>query len=282
MDWKCGPALAAVALCLAASEAAADGVYKIYDYREDVIGELVLEGDVHLGSAGKVAMLTLASQNMVIYVPTEAIYLTLEESNPIIRQRQVFEGGWISTDPNAERIWGACGGPAAVDHWGRERTVWGDIEWITTDLVNGFPEVVVRLGQCGNGVNDWGWTNVALDFPPVRIAPPIEPPVEAQAMETCGNNPDIKERALGCSDVIANPFSDPSNVSWAHWSRAYVRCGTAPARDIIADLVEAARTDTAQWQEYYARASDYQGPEDGVFSTELYGAIVKFAEAGCR
>ena len=281
MTLKSALTAAALTTALAASTAQADGVYKIYDTNQSLIGEVILQEDVYLPNEGTVAMLTMEAENLVFYVPQDAIYITLDHNNPVIAHRQVFEGGWLTTDPNAARNWGSCSQPA-TDHQNIQRPVWGNLEWITTDLINGFPEISIRIGQCDNGVGDWATTNVALDFPPVRVAQQPKPVDEAIAMDHCGNNSDTVERALSCSDVIANPFANASNVSWAHWSRAYLRCGNAPERDVIADLVASARVDTAQWQEYYARASDYTGPQDGQFSNDLYASIVHFVEKGCR
>jgi len=107
-------------------------------------------------------------------------------------------------------------------------------------------------------------------------------PSMSASQETCGNNADLNQRSQGCSDLISNPLASTTDVTWALWSRAYVRCGNAPDNDVISDLMMAARLDTKEWQEYFRGAGGYTGAIDGQMNVELYKAVSRYVKAGCR
>lgn len=263
--------LTAGAMALAiAGPALADGVYKMYDYREGYVDELEIIGDVVLDGE-TFALFEMKNMQMQFYVPQDAAYVMVEASNPIIANNQVFEGGWTSTAPPGEERWAPCSGDAVTDHNSQDRAVWGEMTWTYTALDNYDLHFKLGLGHCDGEIEDWAWND-----------PSRELPSEEEAMEICGNERDNELRALGCSDVISNPTASASNVSWAHWSRAYVRCSSAPVEDLIADFMAAARTDTLQWQEYWQRVSGYEGPMDGQVNYQLYGAASRWANQRCR
>lgn len=256
---------------LMVSTAFADGVDKMYDYREGYIDEIEIVGDATFPNGETFAVFEMFDMQMRFYVPQDAVYVMMTADNPVISQQIPFEGGWVSTAAPGQERWSNCPGAPISDHNGQMRGVYGDLVWTNTRLENNDLYFSLQIGHCDDPVEDWAFNN------PSKNASPIE-----EAKEICGNESDLYLRALGCSDIIANPDATPQDVSWAHWSRAYVRCGDAPQSDIVADLMSAVRLDPLEWQDYYQRVSGYRGPMDGQMNYQLHGAVTRFAGKGCR
>lgn len=256
---------------LFASTALADGVDKMYDYRGGYIDELSIIGDVTFPDGETYALFEMAEMDMLFYIPQDAAYVMIDATNPIIANQQPFEGGWISTAAPGDDRWGACPGEPVYDHNDQPRYTYGDVIWTYTGLDNYDLYFSLQLGHCEQNPEEWAYNDPSKELPPVD-----------EAMETCGNERDNVLRALGCSNVISNPTASTADVSWALWSRAYVRCGDAPVEDIISDLMAAVRMDPVEWKEYYQRVSGYEGPMDTSIDYNLYGAVSRFANGGCR
>ena len=263
-----------VASLIATGFARADGIDKMYDYRENFIDEFEIIGDVYSLDGQQWAMFEMKAMQMRFYLPPQGVYVQIDENNPIIRNRTPFRGYWTTTAPRGQERWGACPDSPQADHDGRARWEYGDAVITNNYLENGDLYFSLEIGHCDDPVEAWAFNNPALDQPILNTV--------AQSMEICGNERDLVERALGCSDVIAHPEAPLADVAWAHWSRAYVRCSTAPKRDIVADLMAAVRIDPLDWQKYYRRIGEYHGPLNGQISNELYAAAEAFADRQCR
>lgn len=258
-----------IACCAAA--ALADGVDKMYDYREGYIDELEIIGDIVFPGEGPYALFEMADMQMRFYVPPDAAYVQIDPSNPIISQQRPFEGGWVSTAAPGNERWADCPGAPVFDHEGQRRRVYGDLVWTYLGLEDGDLFFKLQIGHCDGPVEDWAYNDPSKNMPTLT-----------EATEICGNEDDLVLRALGCSDIISNPGATPQDLSWAYWSRAYVRCSDAPMPDIISDLMSAVRLDTLEWQEYYQRVSGYRGPLDGQVNYQLHGAVERYANRKCR
>ena len=262
-----------VTAAFAATAAIADGVYKMYDYREGYIDEFEIVGDVTGPDGNQYAMFEMRDMKMVFYIPPEAAYVTISHDNPIIANNIPYSGYWVSTAAPGEAQWDSCNNGSVPDHNGVPRPLWGDLVHVYTELSADTYDLYFKLqiGSCGAIPEDWAFNDPSRELPSLDVA-----------METCGNEHDTTLRALGCSDVISNPLAPVADVSWALWSRAYVRCGDVPVSDTIADLTEAVRIHPSDWHDYYKRVSGYDGPMDGTLNYQLYGAISRWANKGCR
>ena len=265
---------ALVASFCAASLVHADGINKMYDYRENVIDDFEIIGDVYSLDGRQWAMFEMKTMKMRFYLPPEGVYVTIDPNNPIIRNRTPFRGYWTSTAPRGQESWGACPDAPQADHEGRARWGYGEAVITNNYIENGDLYFTLDIGHCDGPVESWAFNDPSRDQPSLNSV--------AHSMDVCGNESDLVERALGCSDVIAHPEAPLADVAWAHWSRAYVRCRTAPKRDIVADLMAAVRIDPLDWQKYYRRIGEYHGPLDGRISHELYAAAEAFADRQCR
>ncbi|MEL7116101.1 MAG: hypothetical protein AAGP08_10990 [Pseudomonadota bacterium] len=267
------PAFCAVGLTFIGLSAAADGVDKMYNYLGEYVDEFEIMGDVYVPDEGEYAHFEMDHINARIYIPKDAAYVSIDANNPIIRDSVAFEGGWVSTASPDEEGYRPCADGPVYDHEYVARDVWGEIEYRYLYLDGAYDLYFqMRRSVCGGPMEDWVWND-----------PTRELPSEDVAMNTCGNESDLYLRAEGCTNVISNPSASLSNVSWAHWSRGYVLCGEVPVEQTIADFMASMRADpTVKWQEYWQRVSGYAGPMDGQLNYQLYGAMSRWANQGCR
>ena len=266
---------AALMVCLFAGNlAGADGIDRMYDYRENFIDEFEIIGDVYSLDGREWAMFEMKAMQMRFYLPPQGVYVSVDPNNPIIRNRTPFRGYWVTTAPRGQERWGACPDSPQADHDGRAAWEYGEAVITNNYIENGDLYFSLEIGHCDDPVEFWAVNNPALDQP---VGNSLE-----YYVETCGNEPDVVERALGCSDVIAHPDATLTQVAAAHWGRAYVRCNSAPKRDVVADLMSAIRIDPLDWQQYYRRIGEYHGPLDGRITPELRAAAQAFADGDCR
>jgi len=269
-----------------AGAAWADGIDPVYSVDGVYMDDIEIMGDVRLPDGKEYAMLEMRNLNMRFYIDPDAIYVMMEDNNPILVNDTPFNGYWVSTVSLDVGNWPGCD-YYFEDHEGFSRRAFGNVTWTNTGIAdNGYElEFLIDIGTCNSATQGWGVSRAALQMTAPPTAPPVMPvgrrTIE-QARETCGNEDDLTLRALGCSDMIAHPDATPGDVTWAHWGRAYVRCERAPDQDVIADLVVALRQDTKEYQGYFQRVGTYSGPIDGVLRPEIFDSVTQFVEAGCR
>ena len=152
---------ATVALFLGVSSVWADGTYKLYPIGESYPlgyqqipngdGEISIQNDVTY-DGDTYATWWVERLKMMIYIPTKAAYVTVEENNPIIGKK--FKGGWFSHKTKEELGAQVCD-ETEEDHAGKERFFGGDLEWTITSLA-GVYEFQIALGSCEDPVKLWG------------------------------------------------------------------------------------------------------------------------------
>ena len=69
---------ALVASFCAASLVHADGINKMYDYRENVIDDFEIIGDVYSLDGRQWAMFEMKAMQMRFYLPPEGVYVTID------------------------------------------------------------------------------------------------------------------------------------------------------------------------------------------------------------
>ncbi len=211
----------------------------------------------------------------------------LTHDNPIIQQQTPFYGYWIGYDPDPSGKWAPCDLDTYPDHTGRQHRLYGDLVWTNLSLSNDYDlEFAIDIGHCGGPVVLWV-TNQTYQYnapppPPPPSGPMFDPWDFNTVVDICGNDPNSTARALGCTRVIGHPEATLEDVTWAYWSRAYVRCGSTPEPEIVADLMSAVWLDPYTWQEYFRGAGGYRGPIDGQITYELVEAVNTYVAGGCR
>jgi hypothetical protein len=266
--------------------ALADGVDPLYDQNGNYIGDVEIVGDVFNQSGVEFARLDIPSMRMTLYVDPEAVYVTLTQDNPIIQQQTPFYGYWIGWDPDPSGLWSACDYDTYPDHTGRQYRLYGDLVWTNLSLSNNWDlEFAIDIGHCGGPVVPWV-TNQQYQYnapPPPPNNPASYDPWDLNVLrDICGNDPDLTARAMGCTRIIAHPESSIDDVTSGYWTRAYVRCGSVPDPEIIADLMSAVWLDPYTWQEYFRDVSGYRGPIDGQISYELVQSVNRYVVGGCN
>jgi len=268
-----------------AMAATADGIDQIYDMEGNHMGEIEILGDVTMPNGVEYALFAAEEVQMFLFVDPDGVYVMMEEDNPVFTERRVYDGVWVSTEPVEQTHFPRCRSPL-TDDTGAVYPVHGTLKWTNYGIApNGYQiEFEIELGVCEDIPGSWAYSAARMGYAddasgeaPANDLPPLD-----VARDTCGNEDDLELRAIGCSDMIANPEAGMEDVKWAYWSRAYVRCGrAAPNEDIVADLMAMTRIDVADAQGYFQGAGGYAGPIDGQLGMDLYDAIVRYVEGGC-
>lgn len=266
-----------------AAPAFADGVDPLYDQDGNYIADVEIVGDVFDRNGTEYARLDIRPLRLTLYVDPDAVYVLLDPNNHIIRNQTPFSGYWIGWDPDPDGTWRRCDYGSTPDHAGRNHQLYGDLIWTNLSYSDNEGLVfAVDLGFCGDQVVPWA-TNVSHQ---TNGGPgPVYDPWDLNTVrDICGNASDLQERAVGCSRVIGHPEAPLGDVTWALWSRAYVRCGQSVVPDtaIIADLMTAVRLEPYTWQEYFRDVAGYAGPLDGRITYELYEAVGSYVANGCN
>jgi len=145
---------------LTATAASADGVEQLYQAWDNAyMGEMIIMGDVNLIDDGEMAWFEVPEQDMWIYIPTQAAYITLDANNPIIRDSWKFEGWWVSTLPPHLEYGITCDYPA-YDHTGTQRLSHGGIDITYTGIEDGYKLYFnMGLGTCYDPLQDWAYND---------------------------------------------------------------------------------------------------------------------------
>ncbi len=260
--------------------AAADGVYPLHDVSGAYLGDVEIYGDVIDQNGTPYAEFQMTSLGLVFYIPPEAAYVEMSQSNPILRGRTPFYGFWVGYRPEQSGPWQTCSRGVKVDPNGHRYGLWGDLRWTNSMTPDGDLAFTVDLGRCGDQIRPWARHQPT---PVAAPRPSYVPRRLSVVQDVCGNASDLAMRADGCSEVIAHPEATLDDVSGAFWTRAYVRCGgLASDLEVMSDLMAAVRLDTATWQQYYARIGFYSGPVDGRIGPALVAAVNSYVKDGCR
>ena len=140
------------ALALASSSAFADGLYDLYSIGEatpmgtiEIMEDVTYDGD-------KYATWWVPKFQMMLYIPPEAAYVTMEDNSPLNGKK--FKGGWFSHKSKAEVGSAACE-ETEKDENGKERFLGGDLTWTTYVDKNDYT-FEISLGSCDDPVKPWG------------------------------------------------------------------------------------------------------------------------------
>lgn len=147
----------AATLALASSTAMADGYYKLYSIGDaKPMGTIEIMDDVTIEGTQYVTW-WVESMQMMLYVPPEASYVTMENNNPI--NGKPFKGGWYSHKSKAELGSAVCS-EFEEDETGKERFLGGDLIWTVYVDKNDYT-FEISLGSCDDPVKPWGKNNTA-------------------------------------------------------------------------------------------------------------------------
>jgi len=130
----------------------ADGTYNLYSIgQSNPMGTIEIQGDVTVDGREYVTW-WVPKYKMMLYIPPEATYVTMEDNSPVNRKR--FIGGWFSHKTRAEVGSSACE-ESEMDETGQERYLGGDLQW--TVLVDKYNyNFEISLGNCDDPVEPWG------------------------------------------------------------------------------------------------------------------------------
>lgn len=146
-----GIVLATAGLVLGTGLAGADGLYDLYTIGDaERIGTIEIKDDVSI-KGGTYSSWWVAEENIMIYIPTDAAYVTVDANNPVIGKR--FEGGWVAHGERADFGSDACE-ETRKDHTGTDRHAWGDLTWTITSLADVY-EFEIHMGLCEGDVEPW-------------------------------------------------------------------------------------------------------------------------------
>lgn len=268
-------AMAAMIVVAFSSSASADGVYPLYDTTGNFLGEVEVLGDVTDRRGVVFAQLHIPALRILLYVDPDAIYVQMTRNNPIIQQQTPFSGYWIGYDPDSHGEWSRCRFGSTPDHTGQHHQLYGDLVWTNIEIApDGELIFDIDLGHCGDPVDFWATNEPYIDD--------YSGPSLSAVRDTCGNHPDVRQRALGCSQMIGHPDATLKDVTGGLWTRAYVRCGSAPDDEVLADLMAAVWLDPVEWQRHYQNIGFYGGPIDGRVSPDLVFGVQDYVANGCR
>ena len=134
----------------------ADGIDPIYGPGEVFIDDIEIICDVTMPSGQTFAVLEMTSEHIRFYVDPDAIYVMMDDSNPIILQQTPFRGFWLSTQTIDNTNWPACSSEA-FDEYGAPYQAHGNLIWTNTGIAdNGGLEFFIDLGTCNSRPQDWG------------------------------------------------------------------------------------------------------------------------------
>lgn len=156
-----GSALGLLTVC--ASVGNADGVDPIFNPDGIFIDDIEIIGDVTMPSGQTYAVLEMSSEHMRFYVDPDAIYVTMDESNPIIVKQTPFHGFWLSTQTIDNTNWPACRSEA-FDEYGKPYQAYGDLNWTNTGIADNGYELafIIDLGTCDSAPQEWGLSQAVL------------------------------------------------------------------------------------------------------------------------
>lgn len=148
---------ATTALGLASSSAIADGLYKLYSIGEATpMGTIEIMDDVTVEGT-KFVTWWVPKYKMMLYIPPEAAYVTMEDNNPI--NGKPFKGGWFS-HKSKEEVGSAACEESEKDETGKERFLGGDLTWTTYVDKNNYT-FEISLGSCDDPIKPWGQNGTA-------------------------------------------------------------------------------------------------------------------------
>ncbi len=158
----------ATGLCLTALSsfaAYADGVDPMFDANGSYIDEIEIIDDVTLPSGGTYAMLLMEDQHLKFFVDPDAIYVMMDENNPIIVQKTPFYGFWVSTQSVDIADWPACAYEVQDEH-GTPFQAHGTLTWTNTGIAeNGYElAFTIDLGTCGDAQQPWAFSRAAIEM----------------------------------------------------------------------------------------------------------------------
>lgn len=146
-----GMVFATAGLVLGTGLAQADGLYDLYTIGDaERIGTIEIKDDVSIKD-GTYSSWWVAEEKIMIYIPIEAAYVTMDANSPAIGKP--FEGGWVAHGEPADLGSEACK-KTQKDHTGTERHAWGDLTWTITSLSDAY-EFEIHIGRCGKHVKPW-------------------------------------------------------------------------------------------------------------------------------
>lgn len=150
-------------LVVCASAGNADGVDPIFNSVGAFIDDIEIIGDVAMPSGQTYAVLEMTSEHMRFYVDPDAIYVMMDENNPIIAQQTPFYGFWFSTQTIDNTNWPACSSEA-FDEYGTPYQAYGTLNWTNTGIADNGYELafIIDLGTCDSTPQEWGLSQAAL------------------------------------------------------------------------------------------------------------------------
>lgn len=157
----------AVTVCVLSafpSASNADGVSAVYTTDGRFIDDIEIVGDVTMPSGETYAVLEMMSEHMRFYVDPEAIYVTLDNNNPILTEQTRFQGFWLDQRTSDNTIWPACQ-TEAFDEFGTAYQAHGDLIWANTGIAdNGYDLwFYIELGTCDSKPEAWGVSAAATE-----------------------------------------------------------------------------------------------------------------------
>lgn len=142
--------LLVLALPVFAAPALADGIDPLFDANANFIGEVEIIGDVVGTNGTTYARLDIRSLGLSLYVDPDAVYVLLEETNPIIRDQISFGGYWIGRAPQPSGPWSECDFDSFPDETGQQFRSFGDLLWTNLSYSRDNDLVfAIDLGRCG-------------------------------------------------------------------------------------------------------------------------------------
>ncbi|AZV78427.1 hypothetical protein EBB79_11410 [Parasedimentitalea marina] len=145
----------------------ADGIDQMFTADGNYIDEIEVIGDVEVASGETMALLEMRAQHMKFYVDPDAIYVTMDENNPILTENKPFFGFWVSTQSPDISDWPNCG-YNVVDEHGTPYDAHGTLVWTNTDIApNGYSLAYsIDIGICEKGQQPWAYSRASIEMSP--------------------------------------------------------------------------------------------------------------------
>jgi hypothetical protein len=144
----------------------ADGINPIFYADGGYIDDIEIMGDVVMSNGIEYAMLEMRERNLRFYVDPDAIYVMMFDDNPILTNRQPFNGFWVLNEsPDYSGDWPVCLDEIR-DENGASYPAHGSIVWTNSGIAaNGYElAFTIDLGTCDGPAQPWGYSAAELDY----------------------------------------------------------------------------------------------------------------------
>lgn len=121
----------------------ADGDYPLYNKQGGKEGVFSIQQELK-DATTSLAYAVVEKHFLQLYIPSEAVYVTLVPNNPIVTQKQQFVGAWMSYSNNLPF---QCAQPQ-TDHLGNQRNLWGKVVYTNVGFNDQAVNFTMSLSKC--------------------------------------------------------------------------------------------------------------------------------------